>query len=45
MDVQDDGNTTPISRAVFSTEKLESLGWRPLFSIDDGLRHTIEAMR
>jgi nucleoside-diphosphate-sugar epimerase len=45
MDVQDDGNTTPISRAVFSTEKLESLGWRPLFTIDDGLRHTIEAMR
>ena len=45
MDVQDDGNTTPISRAVFSTAKLESLGWRPLFTIDDGLRHTIEAMR
>jgi nucleoside-diphosphate-sugar epimerase len=45
MDVQDDGNTTPISRAVFSIAKLESLGWRPLFSIDDGLRHTIEAMR
>ena len=45
MDIRDDGNTTPISRAVFSTEKLESLGWRPLFTIDDGLRHTIEAMR
>ena len=45
MDIRDDGNTTPISRAVFSTAKLESLGWRPLFSIDDGLRHTIEAMR
>ena len=45
MDITDGGNTTPISRAIFSTEKLESLGWHPLFTIDDGLRHTIEAMR
>lgn len=45
MDITDGGNTTPISRAIFSTEKLESLGWQPLFTIDDGLRHTIEAMR
>jgi len=39
------GNTTPISHAVFSTQKLESLGWHPLFTIDEGLRHTIDAMR
>ena len=45
MDITDGGNTTPISRAIFSTEKLESLGWHPLFTIDEGLRHTIEAMR
>ena len=45
MDITDGGNTTPISRAIFSTVKLESLGWHPLFTIDEGLRHTIEAMR
>ena len=45
MDITDGGNTTPISHAIFSTVKLESLGWHPLFTIDEGLRHTIEAMR
>ena len=37
------GNTTPITRAVFSTGKLEALGWRPLFGLEEGLRHTIES--
>lgn len=45
MDVADDGNTTPITKAIFSTEKIEKLGWCPLFSIDDGLRHTIQILR
>ncbi len=37
------GNTTPITRAVFSTAKLEALGWTPLFGLEEGLRHTIES--
>ena len=45
MELSDNGNTTPITKAVFSTKKLESLGWQPLFGIDEGLRHTIETMR
>lgn len=38
------GNTTPISAAVFSTEKLYSLGWHPLFSISEGISHTIDTL-
>lgn len=45
MELSDNGNTTPITKAVFSTKKLEALGWQPLFGIDEGLRHTIETMR
>ena len=42
---QDKGNTTPITRALFSTRKLHALGWRPLFSISDGIKHTISTLR
>ena len=45
MDITDGGNTTPITKAVFATEKLQQLGWQPLFGIDEGLRHTIQAMQ
>ncbi len=38
-------NTTPITKAVFSTEKLRALGWQPQWSIADGLQHTLEALR
>lgn len=31
----------PVTKSVFSTEKLESLGWIPRNHIYDGLRHTI----
>ena len=41
MDIKDDGNTTPITKAVFSIRKLEALGWRPHFSISEGLRQTL----
>lgn len=37
------GVTTPITKAVFDTQKLRDLGWRPLFSIKDGLTHTIQS--
>ena len=48
FDIPDDvnqGNTTPITKAVFSTAKLETLGWQPLTLLKKGLEHTILAMR
>ena len=42
---QDKGNTTPITTALFSTRKLQSLGWQPLFSMSDGIKHTISTLR
>lgn len=44
MDVTDDGNTTPVTKAIFSTRKIEQLGWQPLFGIDEGLRHTLQIL-
>lgn len=46
FDIDDaNGNTTPITRATFSTEKLAQLGWRPLTKIAEGLQHTLAAQR
>lgn len=45
--IPDDGTkgiTTPITKAIFSTFKLEQLGWRPLFSLDEGLQHTLDSL-
>jgi UDP-glucuronate decarboxylase len=39
------GNTTPITKAVFSTSRLESLGWRPLTPLREGLAHTLDSLR
>lgn len=39
------GNTTPISCATFSTNKIESLGWRPRYNIDEGLRKTLHRLQ
>ncbi len=39
------GNTTPITRAVFSTRKLEALGWKPLFGLKEGLQHTLKSVK
>ncbi len=46
FDVPDDvmhGNTTPITKATFNTDKLKALGWKPLFGLDEGFGHTLEA--
>ncbi len=45
MELQPNASDTPIMRAVFSTKKLESLGWKPLSTIADGLAHTVAACR
>lgn len=39
------GNTTPITRATFVTEKLARLGWRPLTPLAEALTHTLAAQR
>ncbi len=45
MDIDKSVVTTPITKAVFSTKKLEALGWQPLYDITQGLRHSIETLR
>ena len=42
---QDKGNTTPITTALFSTRKLKSIGWQPLFTMSDGIKHTLSVLR
>lgn len=47
FDIPDDahqGNTTPITKATFNTDKLEALGWKPLFGIEEGISHTLAEM-
>ena len=39
------GNTTPITKATFNTDKLKALGWKPLFGVDEGLGHTIQEIK
>lgn len=36
---------TPIAKQVLSSKKLESLGWKGQFNIEDGIRHTLDIMR
>lgn len=33
-----------VTKSVFSTHKLESLGWKPMYAISDGLQSTIEEL-
>ena len=45
FDIPDDathGVTTPITKAVFDTRRLQSLGWQSLWHIEEGLRHTVD---
>lgn len=46
FDIPDDatqGNTTPITKATFNTDKLKALGWKPLFDVEEGFEHTLMA--
>ena len=36
---------TPISKQVLSSKKLESLGWRGQFTVEEGIKHTLQIMR
>ena len=34
-------NQSPIAKQVLDTQKLEKLGWKPAFSIEEGISHTL----
>ncbi|HRU98162.1 MAG TPA: NAD-dependent epimerase/dehydratase family protein [Ruminococcus sp.] len=36
---------TPIAKQVLCSKKLENLGWKGKFSIEEGIRHTLDIMR
>lgn len=36
---------TPIAKQVLSSKKLEALGWKGQFTIEEGIRHTLNIMR
>lgn len=38
------GNTTPISCAMFSINKIQKLGWQPHYSMEEGLRQTMTTL-
>lgn len=42
-EISSDEILTPITKAVFDTEKLKALGWKCNYPIDIGIRHTLEA--
>lgn len=35
------GNTTPVTKATFNTDKLKALGWKPLWDVENGMKHTL----
>ena len=43
-DATDIANRTPISRQVLSSNKLEGLGWRGAYTIEQGIKHTMEIL-
>jgi nucleoside-diphosphate-sugar epimerase len=45
MSNQDKSGSAPITHATFCTSKLEALGWQPLCHLEEGLAHTIAALR
>jgi nucleoside-diphosphate-sugar epimerase len=44
MELAESGVTPPVTKAVFSTERLEALGWKPLTSLQTGITHTLKTM-
>lgn len=39
------GNTTPIMKQVLSSDKIESLGWRGSYTVEQGIQHMIAVLR
>lgn len=42
-DIESKGYSS-VTRAVLNPSKIENLGWKPLFSIEDGITHTINVL-
>lgn len=42
LDIEDQ---TPIKRQILNTKKLEELGWKEIFSVEEGIKHTIKILR
>ncbi len=40
-----DKNATPITRALFNTDKINAIGWKPLFNMEEGISHTIQTVK
>ena len=38
-------NQSPISKQVLSSSKVERLGWKPAFSVEEGISHTLRILR
>lgn len=38
-------NQSPIPKQVLKSEKVEKLGWRPVFDMEEGIRHTLDILR
>ena len=41
----DNSEASPFCRAVLDSRKLESLGWKPFFTLESGIRSTVEIAR
>jgi nucleoside-diphosphate-sugar epimerase len=44
-DTEEKRGYNPVTKSIFSTKKLETLGWTPRTSIRDGLEHTINELK
>lgn len=42
---EDIRNRSPIAKQVLSTDKLEALGWRGRFGLEEGVTHTLQILR
>ena len=38
-------NVSPIVKQVLSTRKIENMGWKPVFTLENGIRNTINILR
>ena len=44
-DLTDIENRTPIAKQVLSSKKIEALGWKGAFSLEDGIEHTLRILQ
>lgn len=44
-DAEDLANQSPIPKQVLNARKIEALGWRPAFDLEEGIGHTLEILR